>query len=106
MVVAVLVVVVSPALPSPISTSNAALPIARLSIKRLPPTSLPQGRIHRYEETDTLLKDFFTMRLSYYERRKLHMSDKLTSEWTKLDNRMRFVRACGGSRSAPESNYA
>ena len=33
------------------------------------------------------------MRLSYYEKRKLHLSELLTSEWTKLDNKMRFVLA-------------
>ena len=47
-----------------------------------PPTPPPQ-----------VLKQFFGLRLSYYEKRKLHLSELLTGEWTKLDNKTRFVLA-------------
>jgi len=52
-----------------------------------------QGRIQKYEAVEAVLRDFYALRLSFYEKRKLHLQDKLTGEWSKLDNRMRFVLA-------------
>lgn len=53
----------------------------------------PHGRIKKYEVVDVLLRDFYALRLSFYEKRKVHLQDKLGAEWSKLDNRMRFVLA-------------
>ena len=52
-----------------------------------------QGRIHRHETVHSILASFYELRLSFYEKRKLHLADKLTSEFDKLDNRMRFILA-------------
>ena len=79
----------------------------------------PQGRIHRYDSAEALLRAFFVMRLAgcatipamistnisamipamisamisgasrRYENRKMHLSEKLTAEWSKLDNKAR-----------------
>ena len=83
------------------------------------------SRIQKHESAETILRSFYTLRLScaetrrpsalisrslhslahppyppppprrrrYYEKRKLHLSEVLTADWSKLDNRMRFVAA-------------
>jgi DNA topoisomerase-2 len=52
-----------------------------------------QGRIHRHESVASILASFYELRLSYYEKRKLHLAEKLTAEFDKLDNRTRFISA-------------
>jgi len=51
------------------------------------------SRIHKHETPESVLSTFYRIRLSYYEKRKLHLSEQLTSDWSKLDNKMRFVQA-------------
>ena len=51
------------------------------------------GRIQKHEAPEGILESFYTLRLAYYEKRKLMLSDKLTEAWSRLDNRMRFVLA-------------
>ena len=36
---------------------------------------------------------FFDIRLDYYEKRKAYLAAKLTEEWEKLDNKVRFILA-------------
>lgn len=36
-----------------------------------------------------VMKEFFTVRLQYYDMRKLNLAKKLTEEWEKLDNKVR-----------------
>jgi DNA topoisomerase-2 len=49
------------------------------------------SQIRKFENTSAILKDFFKVRLEYYDRRKVHLTEKLTEEWEKLDNKMRFI---------------
>ena len=35
-----------------------------------------------------MLRDFFNVRMQYYDRRKASLADKLTEEWEKLDNKV------------------
>ena len=51
------------------------------------------GRIIRHETPEAILSNFYSIRLDFYEKRKLNLSDQLTSQWSKLDNRVRFVLA-------------
>ncbi|KAK9767393.1 DNA topoisomerase 2 [Basidiobolus ranarum] len=50
-----------------------------------------EGRIKKYNSAEEILETFYDIRLSYYQKRKEYMADQLTQEWTKLDNRVRFV---------------
>lgn len=50
-----------------------------------------QGRIRRYESPLKILEEFYHIRLDYYAKRKEWLADQLTREWTKLDNRVRFI---------------
>ncbi|KAJ3203013.1 DNA topoisomerase 2 [Entophlyctis luteolus] len=51
-----------------------------------------EGRICKYETVEHLLSSFYTLRLKYYIKRKEAMLAKLTFEWTKLDNKVRFIQ--------------
>jgi len=35
-----------------------------------------------------VLRDFYNVRIQYYDRRKVHLIDKLTEDWEKLDNKV------------------
>ncbi|KAJ3222418.1 DNA topoisomerase 2 [Clydaea vesicula] len=50
-----------------------------------------EGRIQKYDTTESILKEFFSLRLQFYQRRKAYMLEQLAQEWTKLDNKVRFV---------------
>ena len=39
------------------------------------------------------MKEFYSVRLQYYDMRKVNLAKKLTEEWEKLDNKMRFILA-------------
>ena len=52
-----------------------------------------QGRIHKWETPERVLQDFYSLRLALYNKRKLHLSEMLTQDWSKLDNKLRFVLA-------------
>ena len=51
------------------------------------------GRIMKHESPEDILTSFYSLRLDYYQKRKNYLSDQLTSQWSKLDNRVRFVLA-------------
>ncbi|OKO90321.1 DNA topoisomerase 2 [Penicillium subrubescens] len=51
----------------------------------------PEGRITKYATVDDILKEFFTVRLKYYERRKQHQLGELQKELEKLSNQARFI---------------
>ncbi len=38
-----------------------------------------------------VMKEFFGVRLQYYDMRKTHLTKKLTEEWEKLDNKVRMI---------------
>ena len=52
----------------------------------------PEGRITKYATVDDILKEFFVIRLKYYERRKQHQLSDLQKELEKLSNQARFVQ--------------
>ena len=49
--------------------------------------------IRKFENTQDILTSFFDVRLSFYEKRKQYLLAKLTEEWEKLDNKVRFILA-------------
>jgi DNA topoisomerase-2 len=49
------------------------------------------GCIKRYESAFDVLKDFYSVRLNFYEKRKAYLEDKLKAESLKLDNIARFI---------------
>ena len=50
-----------------------------------------EGRIKKYDNVDSILREFFDIRLRYYQKRKDHMLERLSREWTKLENKVRFI---------------
>lgn len=50
-----------------------------------------QGRIKKYDSVETILQDFYSLRLKHYQLRKEHLLDQLTLDWTRLENKVRFV---------------
>lgn len=52
----------------------------------------PEGRITKYATVDDILKEFFTIRLKFYERRKQYQLDQLQKELDKFTNQARFVQ--------------
>ncbi|KAL3444189.1 DNA topoisomerase [Aspergillus insuetus] len=51
-----------------------------------------EGRIHKYENVEEILKEFFAVRLKFYERRKQYQLGQLQKELEKLTNQARFVQ--------------
>merc|ERR1711920_41092 len=51
------------------------------------------GKIRKYESALEILKDFFDLRLSYYDKRKEALKKKLMEELKKLTNQMKFILA-------------
>ena len=54
--------------------------------------------IRKFENPEDILNTFFDVRLSYYEKRKAHLLSRLTEEWEKLDNKVRFITAVVDSK--------
>ncbi|KKK13485.1 DNA topoisomerase 2 [Aspergillus rambellii] len=52
----------------------------------------PEGRITKYNTVDDIMKEFFAVRLKYYERRKQYQLSQLQKELDKLSNQARFVQ--------------
>ena len=52
----------------------------------------PEGRITKYATVDDILKEFFAVRLKYYEKRKQHQLSELQKDLDKLTNQARFVQ--------------
>ena len=52
-----------------------------------------EGRLKKYSTANEIMEDFYTLRLSYYQKRKDHLAEKLTEEYTRLDNKVRFILA-------------
>ena len=51
------------------------------------------GHIQKYAKVYDIVQDFFEVRLEFYEKRKNHLALKLSEEWEKLENKMRFILA-------------
>lgn len=52
----------------------------------------PEGRITKYATVSDILKEFFAVRLKFYERRKQHQLSELQKDLDKLTNQARFVQ--------------
>ncbi|KAE8354011.1 type II DNA topoisomerase [Aspergillus coremiiformis] len=52
----------------------------------------PEGRITKYATVDDILKEFYTYRLKFYEKRKQYQLSQLQKELDKLSNQARFVQ--------------
>ena len=52
-----------------------------------------EGHIRKFHCVQDIVHSFYDVRLEYYEKRKNHLSLKLSEEWEKLENKMRFVLA-------------
>ncbi|KAE8162993.1 DNA topoisomerase [Aspergillus tamarii] len=52
----------------------------------------PEGRITKYAAVDDILKEFYTYRLKFYEKRKQYQLSQLQKELDKLSNQARFVQ--------------
>ena len=50
-----------------------------------------EGRIKKYDSVESIIRDFYDLRLSYYRKRKEYMLDQMTFELTRLENKVRFV---------------
>ncbi|KAK9367018.1 DNA topoisomerase [Lipomyces kononenkoae] len=50
------------------------------------------GRIRKYESVEDILKDFYYVRLDYYQRRKDHLQSVLNNHLDKLSSQARFVK--------------
>ena len=49
------------------------------------------GVIRRYSDANDILREFYTLRLEYYRRRKDFLEGMLAAESLKLDNQARFI---------------
>ncbi|KAI5965889.1 TOP2 [Candida pseudojiufengensis] len=52
----------------------------------------PYGRIKKYNDVNDILKDFFYVRLEYYEKRKSHMLEMIQQKLTMISEQARFVK--------------
>lgn len=52
----------------------------------------PQGRIRKYEDPNDILKEFYYVRLEFYQKRKDHMSNELQKALVKLSEQARFIK--------------
>lgn len=50
------------------------------------------GRIKKYESPLEMIKEYYYVRLEYYQRRKDFMSEELTNQLTKLSEQARFLK--------------
>jgi len=56
------------------------------------------GCLKKYENVDTIFREFFDLRLKYYGKRKKHMEGMLTAEASRLSNQARFIlEKCDGT---------
>ncbi|KAG1705837.1 DNA topoisomerase 2-beta [Nymphon striatum] len=49
------------------------------------------GCIKKYKTVEKILKEFFTVRLEFYHKRKAYLDGMLSAEASKLDNQVRFI---------------
>eukprot|EP01035_Chromulina_nebulosa_P023441 gene23441-30384_t len=51
------------------------------------------GIIRKFDGPLDVLHAFYTVRLSFYEKRKTYLISKLTDEWDRLDNKVKFIQS-------------
>ncbi|KAL9038724.1 MAG: hypothetical protein Q9180_002959 [Flavoplaca navasiana] len=52
----------------------------------------PEGRITKYATVEDILKEFYGVRIKFYEKRKAHMLSEKTQDLERYTNQMRFVQ--------------
>jgi DNA topoisomerase-2 len=52
----------------------------------------PDSRLKKYSSAEEILVEFYDLRIKYYQKRKEHLTNVMTNEWNKLDNRSRFIK--------------
>lgn len=52
----------------------------------------PLGRIKRYEDPNEMLRDFYFVRLEYYQKRKDFLTDDLQNQLVRLSEQARFLK--------------
>lgn len=52
----------------------------------------PLGKIKKYEAPNDILRDFYFVRLEFYQKRKDHMIEALQTQLTKLSEQARFIK--------------
>ncbi|KAL8856049.1 MAG: hypothetical protein Q9178_007305 [Gyalolechia marmorata] len=52
----------------------------------------PEGRITKYATVEDILKEFYGVRIKFYEKRKAHILSEKTQELEKYTNQMRFIQ--------------
>ncbi|PGH13497.1 DNA topoisomerase 2 [Helicocarpus griseus UAMH5409] len=52
----------------------------------------PEGRITKYNTVEDILRDFYTVRIKLYEKRKQYQLSEMQKELEKLNNQARFVQ--------------
>lgn len=50
------------------------------------------GKVQKYNSTTDILKEFCTLRIEYYEKRRLHIISELTQELSTLTDKMKFIQ--------------
>ncbi|KAJ1675293.1 DNA topoisomerase 2 [Spiromyces aspiralis] len=50
-----------------------------------------QGRLHKYESTQEIFREFYQYRLKFYQLRKEYLANQLQRDYVILDNKARFV---------------
>ncbi len=53
----------------------------------------PEGTITKYPSPFVVLDSFYNIRSEYYIRRKAHLLSVFQKDWSKLDNKVRFINA-------------
>ena len=51
----------------------------------------PDGRIKKYETVEDILREFYHLRLSYYQKRKDHLRAILEEQVKRISNKVRFI---------------
>ena len=52
----------------------------------------PMGRIKKYNDVLEIIKDFYYVRLEYYQKRKDYMTDNLQNQLLMLSEQARFIK--------------
>eukprot|EP00043_Microstomoeca_roanoka_P011493 m.108253 g.108253 ORF g.108253 m.108253 type:complete len:1678 (-) comp15211_c0_seq2:413-5446(-) len=50
-----------------------------------------QGRIKKYDTVVEILREFYDVRLRLYQKRKSLLADRITNDYKKVDNKVRFI---------------
>ncbi|KAI5301561.1 DNA topoisomerase 2, partial [Ascosphaera atra] len=52
----------------------------------------PEGRITKYNNIEDIMKEFYHVRIKYYEKRKQHLLNELQKQLDRMSNQARFIQ--------------